>query len=225
MKRIILLIAVLVLLLLASPVFAELELGMSITPASTLKGEAAKQYEEDFVGKSDTATFLENNFVGFHVGFSWWWLFYASWDAMVMPPWWIQQITTYERVNADGSRESVVGKYLPGYLNLFDVGIRPTIGPIVIMAEIGVNNIYVYKQSEDKSAQGGLDFGANLKVGAGLRFDFWSATLTGTSVFASTDQMISVLKLLGGSKESTRMEAVRSLVETLIPSVNVNIHF
>lgn len=203
MKRFVILVATFLLLSLATPIFAEIELGASLTPASYLKTEAAKDMEQDIQQKE--GSFLADMIFGFHVGYSWWWLFYASWDSYVMPPWWIF---------------SNVDIYRPGFLNLIDLGIRPVIGPIILMAEVGVNHMYIYNQDEDENV-GDVDFGANMRVGAGLKFNWWSLTLCGTSVFIDFDTMASVLtKVSEGNPKATD-----KLLATIIPSLTFNVHF
>jgi hypothetical protein len=203
MKRFVILVAALVLLSLATPIFAEIELGASLTPASYLKTQDAIDMEKDIQQKE--GSFLGDMIFGFHVGYSWWWLFYASWDSYVMPPWWVF---------------SNVDVYRPGFLNLIDLGIRPVIGPIILMAEIGVNSMYIYKQDEDLDGGNG-GFGANMRVGAGLKFKWWSLTLCGTSVFVDFDTMADVLaKVSDGNPKATD-----KLLATIIPSLTFNLHF
>lgn len=205
MKRFVILIAALWLLFLASPIFAEIEIGASLTPASYMKGEDAKDFE-DFQDKE--GSFLADMIFGFHFGYSWWWLFYASWDSYVMPPWWIMGQT---------------GQYKPGFLNLIDLGVRPAIGPILIMAEVGVNHMYLHGQDDDPEVEGDVDFGANLRLGAGLKFGWWSLTASGTCVFVDFDTMTNTLQQLGeGGKRAE--DATQKLLATLIPSLTFSIH-
>lgn len=204
MKRCIILIASLLLLSLATPIFAEIELGASLTPASFLKSADAAAMEQNIVGKE--GSFLADLIFGFHVGYSWWWLFYASLDSYVMPPWWVWGNT---------------GEYKPGFLNLIDLGVRPTLGPIMIMAEAGVNYMYLYKQAEDQKGASQPDFGANLRIGAGLQFGFWSLTASGTSVFVNFDEMINTMQKVSDGNP----RAIDKLVATIIPSLTFNLHF
>jgi hypothetical protein len=151
--------------------------------------------------------------LGAHLGVSPWAILYASWDALVMPPGAISGMTGY--VDDGGYWHD--GPRLPGFLNLFDVGIKFEISKVVLLAEMGVNTVYVYKQ------EGTMDFGANLRVGAGLRFGGWGVTLTGTSVFGSMDTLVNTLK--GLVADSTRKWAFDQIVNSLVPSIMAVVYF
>lgn len=141
---------------------------------------------------------------GFHVGISPFSILYASWDSLVMPSSVIGSWTGY---------------YRPGFLNLYDVGLRLILGPIVALLEVGVNNVYVYKTGTQEI--GGL--GANLRVGAGLKFGAWGVTVTGTSVFPTMPELVDTLK--GLVAEETRNWAFEQLTRGLVPSLMAVIYF
>jgi hypothetical protein len=192
MRKVVLAAAVL-LLIFAAPAFAnELELGLSWTP---LPG-ADKNAEE---GQLDSIT-------GFHIAYNWWSIMYASWDSLVMPPFIIQDWTGYRR---------------PGFLNLYDVGIRIVLGPVVGYATLGMNNVYVYKQKELAGLEN--NFGANLRLGAGLKFNWWGINLSGTAVFPSFQYMVNTLK--GLAAKSTSDVALSKIGDALVPSINVTFYF
>ncbi len=208
MRRAYVPLVILVLLALSTPAFSEIELGASFTPAEFLMSEEAKQLEQ-FIGAEEDFEAI----VGFHIGYSWWWIFYGSWDAIVMPPWWIYSIT----VGPDSS-----GTYKPGFLNLMDIGVRPTLGPIMLLAEAGLNNIYIHGQQAEIGIESATEpnFGVNLRLGAGLKFGWWGITVTGTSVFATFTKMTDVIE---GVIESDPL-AIQYLISSLIPSITVNMH-
>jgi hypothetical protein len=112
---------------------------------------------------------------GFHVGISPWFILYASWDSLVMN---------------SGAIGGLTGTYLPGFLNLYDAGLRIILGPIVVLVEAGINNVYVYKQG----VTGANGLGANLRVGLGLKFKWWGITATGTSVFPNFTNLVDTVK-------------------------------
>jgi hypothetical protein len=198
MKKLLIPLAVLVLLALATPAFAEWELGMSWTPVSqTVYGN---QTELDSI-------------VGYHVAYSWS-ILYLSWDAFALPNFMVENWTGYW----DGaSQRYVSGYYAPGFLNLFDVGIKLNLKPLVAFAEVGTNCLYVYQEG---MLPGG--FGANLRVGAGVKFGWIGVSLTGTSVFASWQDLTATLDALG-DKES-RAWAWNNIVESLVPSLQVTFY-
>jgi hypothetical protein len=201
MKKLLVPLAVLLLLALAVPAaFAEVELGMSWTPFSNPNAVPGDP------SKNDSIT-------GFHVAYSWF-ILYGSWDALAMPAFWVQQATSF---NDPTSGAYIPGFNVPGFLNLYDEGVRIYLRPFIGYAEAGVNSLYVY---------GGQTFnrvGANLRLGAGVRFGFWGLNLSGTSVFASTDDLVGVLKALGSDK--TRGWAVKQITDGLVPSLNLAFYF
>jgi hypothetical protein len=182
MKKLLVPLAVLLLLAMAVPAaFAEVELGISATPTPGGPSNA---------GGYDTIT-------GFHVGYAWG-ILYGSWDSLAMPATLISNMTGYwDNVN----NVYVSGPYAPGFLNLYDVGLRIVLQPFVIYTELGANTIYVYK-----NLGGGGNFGANLRLGAGLRFGFWGVNVSGTAVFGSFQILTDTLKQLVSS--TTRNAAV-----------------
>ena len=198
MKKLLVPLAVMLLLALAVPAaFAELELGMSWTPI------------QDTTAVSPTAT---QNVPGFHVGYSWF-ILYAAWDALAMPNYWVEQVTW----SIDSTGTFVPGINKPGFLNLYDAGIRLVLQPLEIYALIGTNNLRVYQQTSDRG------FGANIRLGAGLKFGFWGINISGTNVYGSFDDLTAVLKGLGSS--STRDWSIKQITDGLVPSVNLTFYF
>jgi hypothetical protein len=197
MKKILLPLAIVVLLELATPVFAELELGISGTP-----------YPNPQTG--NTMDML----IGFHVGYAWSGL-YGSWDSIAVPNFMVQNWTGgYYR--ADGTY--VLGYNVPGFLNLYDVGIRLVLRPLVGLVEVGVNSLYVYQV-------GLLDtgLGANLRLGLGLKLHRWGIMVTGTSVFGSWDDLTTTLS--GLFSDTRRKDSLNRIENSLVPSFQLTIYF
>jgi hypothetical protein len=198
-----LIIALLMIAVLAIPAFSiGWEVGMSATVAPS----------GDREGNIDPI-------IGFHVGISPIAILYASWDALALPPNMIQGMTGY--VDPE-SGAWIQGPYRPGFLNLFDVGFRFILGPVVLTAEVGTNNIYVYRQAELPEGGGG-NWGANLRLGAGAKFGFWGVGLSGTAVFPSFGAMIEVFRQLGS--EANRQWALDQIVNGLVPSLTATLYF
>ena len=185
------LIAALLTLVLAVAVFADIELGVSWTPVPGEENDPSAEME---------------SITGFHLGYSWWAVFYATVDSLIMPPKMINDLVGYNR---------------PGFLHLFDAGITIRFGPIVTYATAGVNSVYIYKQEE----LGGFEptFGANMRLGAGLKFDWWGVNASGTWVFPSFEAMGQTLSKLGDS--ATREIAFEKIVKGIIPSINATLYF
>jgi len=192
MRKMVLLGALIILVMfVVTPAFAELELGLSWTPVPADDNNPDAQME---------------SITGFHVGYQWWKIFYVTWESMVMPKEIINDFTGFRR---------------PGFLNLFDAGLRLRIGPVIGYATLGTNNIYVYRQAELEAFD--PSFGANLRIGAGLKFGWWGVNLSGTSVFPSFEQMTKTLAALGDS--STQDIALEKIVDGLIASINLTFYF
>jgi hypothetical protein len=158
MKKILLPLAAVLLLSMAVPAFAygprgEWELGLSWTPSK----DANNVTDPNAV----------NSILGFHVGYAWS-VLYFSWDAYAMPDYWVSNMTGY---------------YAPGFLNLFDVGLRFVIRPILAYAEVGGNNLFIYG-SQDYG-----NIGVNARVGVGLKFGWWGINVSGTQVFGNWDDL------------------------------------
>jgi hypothetical protein len=209
MKKKILAAAVL-LLLLSMPLFAEIEIGLGFSPPLFPDREGL------------SGDFFEDSIKSAHIGYSFWWLFYASVDAMVLPPYSVQGLTsTFEEGYVQ------LGHYRPGFLFLLDAGIRPRIGPIFILAEVGINNLYVFEQDklEASGVEINTDLGVNLKVGAGLKFGFWGVTLSGTAVFANPEIMMKTLQALGSTNQAIAQKALDTIVESLYPAITLQLMF
>jgi len=176
----------------AGPVIADIEIGIS----ATIDPAEANDPDAELVP-----------IPGFHLAYQWWGIFYASWDAMVLPPNLVNDLTGYLR---------------PGFLNLFDAGIRIRLGPIIAYATAGTNNIYVYRQAELKDFN--PEFGANVRIGAGLKFGFIGVNLSGTTVFASFDRLARTFQNLRGTPSEQRA-AIDTIVSGLIPAINVTLYF
>lgn len=184
-----LIIAALFIFVLASPLFANSwELGVSLTPTA---GNNDSEYDTT---SADSAA--EKLVPGFHVGYRFLGILYASWEAMVLPPEYVTDMTAtfYE---TGGEIYYQPGPFRPGFLNLWDVGLKLVLGPIVAHTELGVNNIYVYKQA-DLEERFESNFGANWRIGLGLKLDRWGVNLDATTIFPSWDSMIDDLNILFG---------------------------
>jgi hypothetical protein len=183
-------------MLVATPAFAEVELGLSWTPVPADSEDKNAAEDEEL-----------ESMMGFHVGYGFWGIFYGSWDALVMPPRTIEGFTGFER---------------PGFLNLFNAGIRLSLGPVIAYVTAGINNLYVYRQAE--LGQIDSSVGANLRLGAGARFDWWGVNVSGTAVFDTFKDLTQTVAAIAGD-ELKRQTALDKIVNGLIPSLNVTFYF
>jgi len=210
MRKTLVFVAGLLLLCLAAPIWAgELELGVSLFPI-----DWQNEPPEGTLITQEEETFINDWLFGFHVGYGWT-LFYASWDSFVLPPYIVRDITTVVENDAI-VRE---GFYRPGFVNFFDVGLRLVLFDMLVgFAELGVNTLYIYERDKlpEEDQPGG--FGANLRLGAGLKInDSLGIDLAGTALFPSFDKMLDVLGDLSSPNESVREAALNQI--KLFPTV------
>jgi len=188
----------------------EFEIGISLTPMDVLKTEEDKIMQE---AQSTGGGLLSDFVLGLHAGYSLAWLFYASVDANAMPPWWVaKQTATVDETTGD----RIPGDPLPAFVSFFDVGIRPTFGSFIVMAEIGINHFYIY-QGQGES---GNKLGVNARIGLGYSLSSFSINLCGTMIFADFDTMKYVFKALADEEEWAK----DALGKSLIPSIAVYMH-
>ncbi len=190
------------------------DFGLGITPLSFIKGSDDSAIEEFYgTGGED---FFRDNVINLHAGATFAGIFYASVNANIMPPWWIKSATEYR--NEQGALQQ--GIYAPGFITFVDVGVRPVLGSFILLAEAGLNFLYVHSAyTEGKELS--KDAGVNMRVGAGWSFGGIDVMLTGSVVFANFDAMVSTLK---GVAEQDRM-AMDSIMKSMVPSLLVAIRF
>jgi len=171
-------------LAMAIPAFAEWELGLGWTP---------NQNANDISNPNAV-----NSILSFHVGYAWH-ILYLSWDSYAMPDYWVSNMT--------GS-----SYYVPGFLNLFDVGARVVLRPVLAYVEAGANSLYIY----------GGDFydnvGVNARAGVGLKFGWWGFNVSGTQVFSSLTDLSTAVQDAAHGNWST-------LADGSMVSLNFAIYF
>lgn len=202
-------ISFMLMLALPSILFAdEIELGLSLTPMEVLKSEEDQSMETLSEGEGGGGDFI----LGLHFGYSMAWLLYASIDANAMPPWWVAKTTsTVDELTG----ERVAGTYQPGFVTFLDVGIRPTIGSFILLAELGINHFYI-KGGGDNANK----LGVNFRFGLGYKLDPFSISLIATSIFPDFKTMSYVFDALSDDEEW----AQEALAKSIIPSLTFYIH-
>jgi hypothetical protein len=175
-------------------------------------------------GLAPSGNFLNDSTKVFHVGYSFLWLFYAAYDGMILPPYSVQQLLT----SGFGTGSISEGYFRPGFLNTFNAGIRPTFGPVSLMASVGINQLYVYRQGADNLNVPPI--GVNLKLGAGFRLAKWlGLTVTGMTVFGDFNDLSDTLKAVA-SKATTeeqkfvQQEALDRILNNLFPAITLNLY-
>jgi hypothetical protein len=102
--------------------------------------------------------------------------------------------------------------YAPGFLNLFDVGVRLVLRPVLVYAEVGANNLYIYGGQDDGNV------GVNARAGVGLKFGWWGFNVSGTQVFSS-------LTGLGAALTDAAHGSWSALTDGSMVSLNFAIYF
>lgn len=191
----------------------EVEIGLGISPPP--------RTEEKNVGYVADSEGIEDKWApSFHFGYSFAWLFYVSADSQVVSP---RQVYAYTEDQDHG----VNGYRVPGFLNTFNVGFRPNIGPLRLLATVGINHLYIYgNPSETNPAESSdLDMGVNFKAGLGWYGDNIGVLATGMFTFDSFDQMSDVFSDLTSDVSRRKEEAQDTLMTLLIPTFSFVILF
>lgn len=204
-------LAILIFTSISAMAFAEIELGVGFSPPL--------QAQEQNAGMK--GNIVEDAMYSFHGGFSFWWLFYAAVDSYVLPPYIVQNLTT----TYDAAKGTIPGYYRPGFLTMIDVGIRPQIGPVILLLTTGINNLYIWKQDDIAGLKDSPAIGANLRAGAGLDLGLLSVVATGMVVFDDFQAILDLARTLAGGSEYLRTEALKGLWQKMYPTVTVNLHF
>ena len=212
MKKQLIILSVFLLLITGAVFPGEFDLGITVTPFSMIKSEDAASTEELY--GLEEGSFLQDNSVGLHLGYSFWWLFYTSADFNLVPAWYVKESTSY----TSDTGQYVDGVMAPGIVSYFDVGIRPTIGPIVLMAEMGINYLYVHSYYAEEDDTGG-GTGVNMRLGAGLRYKSLLFTLVGTAFFSSVDQMTGTLQNIADGNQMAQDDFIASLVPSFLVAI------
>ena len=204
-------IAVVLILAMVLPAAADqLELGMSLTPVVPEENTNDPNYDPN------QSLILP----GFHIGYRFAYIGFISWDSYVMPPEYITNMTaTYD----PDTGVYQPGPFRPGFLNTWNIGAKLVLGPLVGYSTVGLNTIYVYKQAEYEymGEEFNSNFGANWKVGAGLKFGDWGLTLDLMALFPSFDSMQRDLSDLFGDDKvlsdaaAEKIQFIPSFVATL----------
>lgn len=204
-------ISVVLILAMVLPAAADqLELGMSLTPVVPEENTNDPNYDPN------QSLILP----GFHIGYRFAYIGFISWDSYVMPPEYITNMTaTYD----PDTGVYQPGPFRPGFLNTWNIGAKLVLGPLVGYSTVGLNTIYVYKQAEYEymGEEFNSNFGANWKVGAGLKFGDWGLTLDLMALFPSFDSMQRDLSDLFGDDKvlsdaaAEKIQFIPSLVATL----------
>lgn len=196
----------------SSVAWAEIELGFGVSPPI---GKTEKEGDPGPEGP------LGDTILSFHAGYSFWWLFYLSADAYVVPPSFVKGATTAFDTEEGFTQEGI---YRPGFLNMLDVGIRPRIGPIALMATVGVNQLYIYKEADLPKDMKKPSLGLNLRLGGHVFISKnLAVTLNGTLVFQDPEQMGKFFDAVGGSNEYLREQAIKYLRDNLYPTVGLTL--
>lgn len=159
-----------------------------------------------------------------HLGYAFLKILYLSYDLFLISPYSVREMTTK---TVDGL--IVDGFYRPGLLNQLDFGIRPVIGNLAILAQLGINYLYIFEQKElydDENLEDlETNFGINLRVGLGLHYKWGGFMVTGTVIFPSAVRMGATIKDLFAEDPFVQEAARNNLRSSLFPALIAYFHF
>lgn len=201
--------------LVTGPLWAEIDLGVGISPPML----SADELQAEAEANNNRTSPLGNSIVSFHAGWAFSWLFLATGDAYVLPPAMVRKMTTF--VTNDGYLKD--GIYRPGFLMLGDAGLRLKVGPFGAMTELGLNNLYIYREQELQKDVKPDSFGVNVRVGAFWRFSReLQLSLTGMAVFPNFEAVTQLAHNLMSSDSFVRNETAQAFFSTLYPTVGLS---
>jgi hypothetical protein len=209
-KRLLSLFAILVLV--ALPAIAELEIGAGITPSPSGSGDDPS---------SESGDFMSNSFQTLHLGWRTLGILYITGDFMVVPPGIAKGMTSYFD---EAQNTWVEGIYRPAVISVYDVGFKIKIKNFSFWVQGGLNQFYLYRQAELENFNP-PNIGANIKVGLGLRlFKFLGVEASAISVQPSFEDAVSVITNVFSEDELIQKDALDKLVDQLVPSIQLVIY-
>lgn len=208
MKKLLFLTAIIFLLLPSILTADEIELGIALTPMGVLMDESDRNMEV----AAGSGGILKEFILGLHAGYCMSGLLYASLDANAMPAWFIEKITR------TGAMEQ--GIRATGFISFIDVGIRPKLGNLILLAELGINYLYLHSEMVAQQEQDASNsrLGVNFRAGVGYSFYPFSVSLIVTSIFPDFSTMAAVFKGLF-NEEQWAKESLN-----LMPSIAAYLH-
>lgn len=193
MKRLLLPFGALFLLLIAPSAFAEWEVGVSLFPASSSSIVVLPSSELNWM-------------IGLHVGSTFLGSGYASWDGISLPDY------LTKKLSAGAFR-------VPSFLNLYDLGLHLGKRTVFGFVQLGLNNLWIY----DVGLEPLTNTGANIRAGAGVKFQIWGIDLSATEVYPSIGALAK--NLAGVVTDGTSGAAFQTLAGDIIWSVGLNLYF
>jgi hypothetical protein len=138
---------------------------------------------------------------GLHLGYAFGGIFYLSLDSL-------HAVEAVTETVTDG--EILDEKSL---INLAGGGLRLHLGPLVSYATVGPSWMSFYES--DRRA----DVGANIKLGLGLRSEWWGITLNGTQFFYNMDAALDTIGDLFSRQKDTRQGAADRITDGMFPTL------
>jgi len=199
-----LLVFIAMMVLTALPALAEIELGIGVSPPMGQDTSGSQQFW-------DGAT------KSVHIGLRTLAVLYFSGDFIVVPSYFADSMSGHW----DSAGQSwVQGTYnRPGVISLYDAGLKLKLGSINLSASAGINQFYLYKQSE-VSDYTPPELGVNLRLGAGLRlFKILGLEAVIVTVQPSFKDAIDVVKGSFSSDAEYQQSSLDRLTKQLIPMI------
>jgi hypothetical protein len=194
------------------PALAEIELGIGVSPPIGQDTSVSNT-----TGSSDPLQqFWDGATKSVHLGLRSFGILYLSGDFIVVPPFFTEGMTS----SWDSAKQSWGnGYYRPAVVSLYDLGLKLKLGPVGLSASAGINQLYLYKQSE----LGGYsppDLGVNLRLGAGLRLlKFLGIEAVIVTVQPSFKDAVEVVEGVFASDPVLQQSSMDRLTKQLIPMI------
>jgi hypothetical protein len=199
--------------LIAPPALAEIELGIGVSPPL---GQDTSASNTNAANQTETQQFWNGATKSLHVGLRTLGILYVSGDFVLIPSFFTETMTG----SWDGSTETwTPGIYRPAVVSLYDAGFKLKLGSLSLSAQAGINQLYVYKQSEliDFTAP---PLGVNLRLGAGLRLaKFLGLEAVIVTLQPSFQDAVDVIKGVASSDSVLQQSSLDRLTKQLIPSI------
>jgi hypothetical protein len=168
---------------------------------------AAGEWELGLSASPKPVTSGENelNFMpGLHLGYGFAGIFYLSLDSLY--------------ANKAVTQEITGGIVDESFIHLTGGGLRLRLGPVMSYATVGPT--WMTFQQHDVSTE----VGANIKLGLGLRNDWWGVSLNGTQFFYDMDTALTTIGDLFSSDKSTRQAAGNRITDGMFPTLILTLY-
>jgi hypothetical protein len=195
------------------PAVAEIELGIGVSPPLGQDTSASNMNSANQTGMQQ---FWNGATKSLHAGWRTLGILYVSGDFVLIPSFFTETMTgSWDSSTATWSP----GVYRPAVVSLYDAGFKLKLGSLSLSVQAGLNQLYVYKQSELVNFNA-PPLGVNLRLGAGLRLaKFLGLEAVIVTLQPSFQDAVDVVKGVVSSDSVLQQNSLDRLTKQLIPSI------